>query len=215
MKNKTMLAAAALLLATGSLGAAELKTESRAVGPFDTIDMRGAAKVDIAVGAAQSVKIEAKPEALEQITTTVQGKTLVIEFKRGAWNWNSDRQGPVHIAITLPKLAGYSLGGAGDTNITGLNGGTTGVALNGAGNVKASGKLESLSLNLNGAGNADLGGVVAGSVTVAVNGAGSANVNATNELTASINGLGSITYDGAPQHLTKLVNGLGSISPAH
>lgn len=216
MKSKVMLGIAAMAaLAASAASAADLKTETRSVGAFDTIDMRGAAKVDISVGAPQSLKIEAEPEALTHITTEVRGTTLIIEYKGGWWNWNSATHGPVHISIALPKLAGYSLGGAGDTRIIGLNGGTTGVSLNGAGSVKASGKLDRLSLNLNGTGEADFSDVPVDTASVSVNGVGSAHVNAKIDLTASVNGVGSVVYDGAPQHLTTAINGVGSVRQAH
>lgn len=212
MKIRGMLTVVAMsALAAGMASATSLTAETRSVGAFDAIEMRGAATVDISVGTPQSVQIAAEADALALIKTEVHGKTLVIEYMHDWWNWD---KGPVHVSIAMPKLGGYSLGGAGDTNITGLSGGTTSISLNGAGNVKASGKLDKLAINLNGTGNADFSDVPVDDASVAVNGTGSVRVKPKNGLNASINGVGSIIYDGAPQHLVTAVNGIGSVRQA-
>ncbi|MFZ1989459.1 MAG: DUF2807 domain-containing protein [Alphaproteobacteria bacterium] len=213
MQSKALLAAAtALSLAAGSASAANPKTETRNVGAFDAVEMRGAAKVDITVGKPQSVTIEADVNEVAHIITEVRGTTLVI---RRDENWWTDwRPKHVHIAIAMPKLAGYSLEGTAETNITGLNGGTTAFSLNGTGNVKASGKLDRVSLNLNGTGNADFSNVPVDVASISVNGTGSVQVKPAKELTASVNGVGSVIYDGAPQHLTTSINGVGSVRQA-
>ena len=213
MKIKALLAATiALSLAGSSARADDLKTETRSVAPFDTVEMRGAAKVDITVGKPQSLIIEADVNEVAHIITEVRGTTLII---RRDENWWTDwRPKHVHIAIALPKLAGYSLEGTAETNIVGLNGGTSAFSLNGTGNVKASGKLDKLSLNLNGTGNADFSNVPVDAASVSVNGTGSVRVKPAKDLVASVNGVGSVVYDGAPQHVTTSINGVGSVRQA-
>lgn len=213
MKSAGLLGAiAALSITAGSVAAADLKAETRNVAAFDSVEMRGAAKVDITVGKPQSVTIEAEADELKHIVTEVRGTTLVIRRDQDWWSdWRPKR---VHVMVAMPKLAGYTLEGTAETNIVGLNGGTSAFSINGTGNIKAAGKLDRLSLNLNGTGNADFGNVPVDAASVSVNGTGSARVKPENALTASVNGVGSVIYDGAPQHLTTAINGVGSVRQA-
>ena len=185
-------------------------TEERPVGAFQSIELRGAAEMTVQVGPAHSLKVTAGRNALAKFTSQVQGDKLVLETHN---RFFEPQVGGVVVHITLPRLDGMVVSGAGDVKVTDVASETLTLALNGAANVEANGKAATLVVSMNGAGNMDLSRLEAGSATVVVNGAGSMDVNATGSLNATVNGVGSISYDGKPAEVTTAINGVGSISP--
>ena len=210
MEMIRILFAAGFAIAGATMAQAdELKSEARQVPPFSAVEMRGAAKVIVTVGPAQSVVVEADPQVIDRITTDVHDNTLVID-RKGHW-WQAWVDGHVTVRIAVPKLSSFALAGAGDIEISGLNGGTSAFSISGTGNMKASGALDRANIAVSGAGNVDFSGVPADAASVAVNGTGSVTVQARHELNAVVNGVGSISYDGSPEHVSTAINGVGSI----
>jgi hypothetical protein len=106
------------------------------------------------------------------------------------------------------------MNGAGNIGITGIHGQAVSIALQGAGNLVASGQTATLNARLNGAGNIDLSRLISGDATVAVNGAGNLTAHVTGSLQAEVNGVGSITYAGKPRQVESNINGVGRIVAA-
>ena len=210
--NVGIAAGVALLLAgCGAASSGPPVTQERGLDAFHSIDLRGAAELDVLVGPHQTVTLEAVPEELAHIKTTVVHGELVVEHD--STGWLKLRDGHLKLRVTLPKLNALALNGAGHITVSGLAGGATSMVLSGAGDLEASGQLDTLTARLNGAGNADLSHLTAGSATVAVNGAGNLVVQATRSLDAKLNGVGSIHYLGKPEQLSTEINGVGSIGP--
>lgn len=207
-----LLAAAALLAGcnAGSAPASPPVSQQRGVDAFHSIDLRGAGELDVLVGPRQSVTLDAPRELLAHVKTTVSNGELVIEQEGG---WMQLRDASLKLRITLPKLNSLSVNGAGHVSASGLAGGATTMVLSGAGDLEASGTVDTLTVRINGAGNADLSHLAADSASVAVNGAGNLTVQATRQLDARLNGVGSIRYLGQPAQLSTEINGVGSIGP--
>lgn len=210
MRSEHLFLCGALVITGPALAQPEAMEKAvRQVAPFDSVEVRGAGRVDITIGQKQSLTIEAEPKTLSEISTEVSGTTLVIDRKDHWWQgWDNKS---IRVTITLPQLKSFALGGAGDVAIQGFTGGASAISISGTGNIKAHGKLDSLNVNLNGAGNVDFADVSANQVTVAVNGTGAVNVRAEDTLNAAVNGVGSIAYLGSPDELHTAVNGVGSI----
>jgi hypothetical protein len=173
--------------------------------------MRGAATIDVLVGPVQSLSLTAPRETLAALDASVKNGTLILEQrKRGFWWMN---QGKLQIRITLPALDAVAINGAGDVSINGLAGGELSLAAQGASDLEASGKVDTLNASINGAGDMDLSRLVATTATVSVNGAGDLTVNVTGTLNAQVNGVGSIDYLGHPATVVPTIHGVGSISP--
>jgi hypothetical protein len=212
LQNLGIAMAGALALAgCGAVSSGPPVSQERGLDAFHSIDLRGAAELDVLVGPHQSVVIEASPEELAHVKTTVIHGELVVEHDAGGWL--RLRGSHLKLRVTLPKLNALALNGAGHITVAGLAGGATSMVLSGAGDLEASGTLETLTARLNGAGNADLSRVTATSATVAVNGAGNLVVRATQRLDARLNGVGTIRYIGKPVELATEINGVGSIGP--
>lgn len=207
------LAGLALALAacsSGGIGGPEV-TQQRGVEAFHSIDLRGAASLDVRVGPASSVSVTGAESAVNRLATHVQNGMLVIE-QQGSWFW-LPASGDIDVEVTLPELNSLAVNGAGDVDVSGLAGNELTLVLQGAGNIEAQGRVETLTARINGAGNMDLAELLAADVTATVNGAGNMQVNAGRALTATLNGVGSIRYRGNPGEVNSSVNGVGSISP--
>lgn len=184
------------------------RTETRDVVGFHAIQLNGAADAQIRVGQPASLTITAPEDALRHVVAEVKDGVLVVK-QEGVWVL---RTGKVELQITLPSLREAVLNGAGNVSIEGAQAEPLRLALQGAGNLVASGDVPNLLAAINGAGNADLRNLRTRSATVSVNGAGTLIVHATEVLNASVNGVGTIRHVGSPPTLSSKVNGVGRIS---
>lgn len=106
-----------------------------------------------------------------------------------------------------------NLDGAGKVELLNIDIQSLDLVLEGATHVIASGKAESLHIQLEGAGSVEAFDLISQQGNVSLEGAGSIEVYVTENLNASLEGLGSIEYKGNPS-IQASVNGLGSIEEA-
>jgi len=184
-------------------------TVNRPVENFTAVELRGAAEVNVTIGPIAAVELEGRERTLERVETKVTGETLVIDIAKTR-GWFSD-YGRLKINITVPELKSLESNGAGEIEITGLAGGEQRLRLAGAHEVKAEGTLDRLDVEVSGAGSVDYSKVVAAEAKVRVNGAGSVEVQATEEVDAEVNGVGTVQYTGDPKKVESNLHGLGSI----
>ena len=182
-----------------------------AVSAFESVDVRGAATIEVAVGQTHSLVIEGSQEDVESIASRVENGTLVIEDRDG-WLWQP-RRGSLQLRIATPALKALTVSGAAKVRLHGLSGGDLSLAVQGAGDLNGSGTVSRLDAQLSGAGNMELSGLTATDATVVVNGAGNMDLNVTGSLVATVNGVGNIHYRGNPAQVKTAMNGVGSISP--
>jgi hypothetical protein len=187
-----------------------LTAQQRDVSDFNSVDMKGAGQIFIEVGSKASLRLEASQRVLDHLTSEVHNGTLELR-STSHWMWmrNDDR---LRAHITLPRLQGLQLAGAGDVSLTGLDGGDTTIVISGAGHIEAKGRLDKLTATLNGAASGDFTRVDSGTAVVAVNGAGSLQVHAIESLDATINGVGTVEYEGDPKDVRTALHGVGTIS---
>ncbi len=186
-------------------------TERREVESFDSIDMEGAAKLEITIGEPVSVQISGSEKAVGRMETHVSGNTLHIKGRARDWVI-SDNNSRLTVQITLPRLESLELEGGNDVRLTGLRGGDTTIKAAGAANINGDGQLDQLTVRLTGAGHADLSRLAVVDATVTVDGVGSVIVNAHESLDATMNGVGAIFYTGTPHKVNTRMNGLGTIA---
>lgn len=204
----------ALLLAGCSGGASStLETQQRQVAQFREVELRGAGSLVVMVGQPTSLSVTANQATLDKLRTEVKDGRLFIEHEPGGWNWFR-RGSTLKLVLTTPSLADLEVNGAGDVTITGATGPELELQVRGAGNIEASGDTQKLEAHVNGAGDMDLSKLIARDAKVSVNGAGNMKVHATGAFEATVNGVGSISYEGNPQPVKTEINGVGSIGPA-
>jgi hypothetical protein len=187
-----------------------MTTETPKVESFDSIDIDGAARLEITIGHPAAVVIRGSEKSVRRVETEVKGDTLHIKSRAKDWIIRNDNT-RLTIQITLPRLKSFRLEGGNDVNVVGFAGGETEIRASGALNMIAEGHLEKLTMRMSGAGHADLSKLVADNARVTVDGVGSVIVNPRESLDATMNGVGAIFYTGSPSHVSTRMNGLGTI----
>ena len=193
-------------------GSGVARSESRATGEFQRIRVEGMGALDLQVNSGQSersLEITADDNLLSFITSEIIDGVLVLSSSTSL-----SPKSDVRVKVSVPALAGIHIEGV---NRLGLNLDTPAdfdLHIEGAGRVKAAGKVGRLSLHIEGAGAIDAAELVAGAVDVHIEGAGKAKVNATESLKASIEGAGVITYSGEPKMVERKIEGIGRIGKA-
>lgn len=185
-------------------------TETLDVDSFDSIDVDGAARLEITIGQPASVVIRGSEKTVRRIEAKVSGDTLHIKSRAKDWIIRNDHA-RLTFQITVPRLESLKLEGGNDVNVVGFAGGETEIRASGAFNMNADGHLEKLTVRMSGAGHADLSRLVADDAKVTVDGVGSVIVNPRESLDATMNGVGAIFYTGSPSQVSTRMNGLGTI----
>ncbi len=178
---------------------------------FDSIDMRGAARLEITVGKPESLVIEGRASSIERVETEVRHDTLYIESKPRDWFMSNNRR-RITVKITVPELESLEVEGGNDVRLTGFAGGETKIRAAGAAHIIAEGHLDELTVRMAGAGHGDFSRLVADEAKVIVEGVGSVIVHPKDTLDATMNGVGAILYTGNPREVNTRMNGLGTIA---
>ncbi|MFH2046649.1 MAG: head GIN domain-containing protein [Pseudomonadota bacterium] len=182
------------------------KKEKRAVSEFKSVEIDGAFNVYIECQKKKSIEVRGDSNILPHIITRVVGSTLQITS-----NKTICPKRLLEVRVSVDNVEKISASGAVDLLISGVNNNGLDVEVDGAVDVKASGKTKNLKLDVSGAGDIKAKELKAENVDVIVNGAGNAVVNVSKKLKAEINGAGDITYYGNPKEVVKDVSGVGDI----
>ncbi|GGC89755.1 GIN domain-containing protein [Undibacterium terreum] len=196
---------ALLLLAT----LAHADEQTRAVPAFSAINSKGPISVLIEAGKTQSVVVSGNTKFVSEVITEVVGDELRISMK----DKNSkSASGDPKVTITLPALRQLKIEGAGVTALNNISGDRLDVSYQGAGSLKANGKVKWLRLKAQGVGEVDTKALNADRVDVEFEGIGTVKVFANELLNAVVQGMGTLTYYGNPRTVNKSVQGIGSVS---
>ena len=187
------------------------RSETRDVGSFDSIDMSGAARLEITVGQPESLVLEGRSSSIERVETDVRHNTLYIESKPRDWFMSNNRR-RITVKITVPRLEQLEVEGGNDVRLTGFDGGETRIRASGAAHILADGRLDELTVRMAGAGHGDFSRLEADLTKVVVEGVGSVIVHPKETLDATMNGVGAILYTGNPREVNTRMNGLGTIA---
>ncbi|HEY8538491.1 MAG TPA: DUF2807 domain-containing protein [Steroidobacteraceae bacterium] len=185
--------------------------ERRDVEAFSEISLRGSARLEVHVGSGPSVEVSGSERAVKALKTEVFGDTLRIRTDQHG-GWVIGGRSRVVVKVAVPTLTALDVSGGNDVRLSGFDGGKTTIEVEGAANLKAKGRLDSVTVKMAGAGHADLRDLVAGEAKVTVDGVGSVYVHATESLDATMNGVGAILYSGSPRRVNTSMNGVGTIS---
>jgi Putative auto-transporter adhesin, head GIN domain len=203
--------AAALLLASSvSLAPAALargdESEMRDVADFDEVVVAGVAlELSIEVGGEQSLEITVDEGDLERVETRVSNGVLTIRQRGRRW-----RGTDLEVHITMPALAAFTVEGAADAEIKGLDEDELEVNIEGAVDLYLEGRCGTFELEINGAGDINAKDMQCENVEIEINGAGDAEVYASLSIEATLNGIGDITVWGNPGSVRPRINGMGS-----
>lgn len=185
--------------------------DQRQVGAVPALDVSGSLAVEVRVGPAPSLVVEADSNLLPLIQTETRGNTLYISQK--------DRlrsKTPIRITYTVPRLSEVRASGSGRVDVRDLNGSPLDVRDSGSGEVKLAGKVESLNARASGSGVIDAQELRSASADLSVSGSGRMTVGEVRGDYArmSVSGSGRLEAGGAVRSLNARVTGSGSIDLA-
>ncbi|MFZ6742719.1 GIN domain-containing protein [Undibacterium sp. JH2W] len=201
---RRLLLISALLLSSTAFA----EEQTRNLPTFKSIKTRSAFGLVVEVGKPQSVQIKGNERFINNIVTEVIGDELVISYKeKNTIKINDNTQ----VIISIPELSRFKMEGAGKTILNNLSGPHFALSYEGAGMLVASGQVKSFTLRAQGVGLVETKDLIAEQVDARLEGVGSVSVNARDNLYASVQGIGSLTYYGHPRNISKTVEGIGSV----
>ena len=189
----------------GVKGNGDIKSETRPIGDFTTLEASGAYEVTWTYG-APALQITADSNLLKLIDTDHDGKQLKIE-----WEKQMRPTRTIKVRISSSALSGAELNGAVRLNAADMRTPQFVLEANGATRVNLKGTLDGLAASMNGASRLEAEELRSRVAELSITGAGRADVNASELLRVAISGAGRVTYSGAPR-VQKDVTGAGRIS---
>ncbi len=185
--------------------------DQRMVGTVNGLDVNGSIVVDVRVGPATSLVVEADGNLLPLVRTDVRGDTLNIYTDRSYRSRN-----PVRVIYTVPRLTDLRQSGSGRVAVEGLSGAPLTVRHNGSGSVALSGQVASLEAENNGSGSIDAGRLESASAKLAMTGSGRMEVGQVrgDYAIVSLSGSGQLRVGGVVRSLTARANGSGHLDLA-
>ena len=195
------------VLATGcTLGSGDIITESRDVGGFDEIVLMTSGDVDIEVTGTETLEIEADDNIMSLLTSEVVNGKLEL----GSSGSFATTRG-ITYKITARELAGVTLSGSGDIEVSGIDTDSFEATVEGSGNIDPSGSSTNLKVAISGSGNFSGNDLESVNGEITVSGSGEAVVNVTDDLMVRIDGSGDVRYLGNPT-IDQQISGSGSVS---
>jgi hypothetical protein len=182
------------------------KKDNRKVGIFSSVEVDGAFNVYIECRKKQNLELSGDSNILPHIITRVKGNTLQITTSKTICPKTL-----LEVRISADNIEKARVSGAVDLSISGVDNNSLDIKVDGAGDIEASGKTKSFSVNVSGSGDVKAKELKAENVEVSVNGAGNAIVHASRKLKAEINGAGDISYYGNPKEVSENISGAGDI----
>jgi Putative auto-transporter adhesin, head GIN domain len=210
------LTAAALVGAVVSACGLHIETDgshtvqTRTVGPFHRVDLRGSANVVVTRGHSSRLTVSGGRNRVRDVVTRVQSGTLIVEERKSDATLHLGDDGPT-VTVSTPSLVNADLDGSGDLFVAGLAGGPLQIRVDGSGDVEAHGHLDALDAAVDGSGDLDLTDVVAQTAKVNLSGSGDADVHAVRSLVVVVSGSGDVSYSGNPQ-VSRDMSGSGDVS---
>jgi hypothetical protein len=207
-------------------------TETRPVADFSNINLSTFGKMVITQGETVALTITGADNLVPLVETSVDNGVLTIRMDEDIDIRNLDKENVLTYDITVKDLAGLTVSGLGDVEMSALNtnnlnvtmsgagqiklgqlfADTLDVTLSGLGNVEVAGEATKLVATISGAGALEAGDLKCQTAEVSIPGLGSATVWVTDSLTGEISGGGNVSYYGDPQ-LSFETTGLGNFKP--
>jgi len=212
-------------------------SENREISGVTRVVLRDYGQLFLTQGAEETLRIEGQEEVLRTVKTYVSEGELVLDIQTGWFDktWNaltSAVEGQsLKYHLVVKKLEGIfvsgagrvkmqglktesiyvTLKGAGEIVLSSLEAGLVDIDLPGAGIISLSGKTDILQVSMKGAGSFDAPRLESRDARVTLRGVGKASVWATNQLDATVDGVGAIEYYGDPT-VRQNISGLGKVN---
>jgi hypothetical protein len=188
------------------VGDGHLAHERRAVGSVSALDVSGPLEVNVRVGPAPSLEVDADSNLLPLIRTEVSGGALRMWVAGNVRSNNSLR-----VTYTVPALTQVRASGSGRLTVSELNGAPLDFSKSGSGTAQLSGRVGRLDVQQSGSGQVNASALRTGDANLNLNGSGRMSLGQVQggALTANVHGSGSLQASGAVDSLNAHVHGAG------
>jgi hypothetical protein len=196
-------------------GSGDVITETRNVSGFSRVDVCCGMVLNLTQGGQETLKIEADDNFMEEIQTSIENGTLIIQY-RNTSNINHRPSQPVQLHLSVVDINEVSISGGGKFNnerlnserfklelsggssadLKALNANQVGFQVSGGGDIDVETiEAADVTIELSGGSNAAIQELVAGQLSLDISGGGRAAV-AGNVTTADIGLSGASQFDG-------------------
>ena len=191
----------------GLRGSGISKTESREVSGFSSISSKSIGRVMIQQTGKESLTISADDNILPLLESRVVDNILYLTIAKDT-HMNPTK--PIEFVVEVKSLENLKIDGVGSIEAKDIQGEKLSVSLDGVGSMTIAGNVDVLNLSLSGVGSFNGEEFRTKQATVRHDGVGSAVVNVSEQLDATLSGVGSVEYIGSPQ-VRESKKGLGSV----
>jgi hypothetical protein len=202
----------------------------QSLGPFDAIEISGAADVRFKQGEVDQIIVDGDEDVQQAVSLQVRNNRLTVH-QSGSWKfWTGKRRAVLHITardlkrVTISGAADFSamdavqvgrlvidISGAGQARFDQLKGDELRFGVSGSGDGRVSGQVTRLDLSISGRGDFSGDNLQTQQARVSVSGVGDAKVWVMQDLSLSISGIGNIDHWGTAQ-VKRSVSGIGKVN---
>jgi Putative auto-transporter adhesin, head GIN domain len=180
----------------------------RQIGAVSGLEVNGPLEVNVRVGPATSLAVDADSNLLPLIRSEVSGGTLRLSIDGSVRSTNSLR-----VTYTTPSLTVLTASGSGRLTVNDLKGEALDFSKSGSGMTTLTGQVAALDLRHSGSGAINANGLRIGAARIEQSGSGRVGLGPVQggELSLRLSGSGSLQASGAASMVSARTNGSGSI----
>jgi len=214
------------------IASGESVTDERNLNGISQVKISGIMNLYLSQGDNESLRIEGDEKAISLLEITENGDLLEIGYEDDDNVKNIFEDFSTDIYLTISDLRKLSFDGVVNIEsentfqvealiITGDGIGKIDLEIeakmidatfNMMGNIVLRGNVETIKLSNEGMGKIDASKLIAQKMTLSSSGIGKVDVHCEDELSITVNGIGSVNYSGNPKVIKKDVNGIGKVS---
>ena len=185
--------------------------DQRAIASLAALDVSGSLPVEVRVGPAPSLVVEADSNLLPLIRTETRGDTLRIYSEKSLRS-----KTPLRIVYTTPRLSEVRASGATRVEVEGLNGAPLDVRRSGSSEVRLSGKVASLNARSSGSGLLDASRLQLEGIDATLSGSSRVRLGQVkgDHARMELSGSSSLDASGAVRSLSARVSGSANVDLA-
>jgi hypothetical protein len=191
-------------------GGGDRTTETRAVAPFERLEIADSVDVQVVPGDGREVRVYGGEDVLDRVETESSAGVLRIDVRDRGIVIGPDPLSDVRVQVAASALDAVEIAGSADVELGGLDLPQLEIEIDGAGEVAASGTADRLAATIQGAGDAELSDLAVRTATVVVQGAGEAHLNVSERLDVKVQGAADVIYRGHPT-VTEDIAGAGEV----
>ena len=189
-------------------GEGPIVTKTLNLDSFEKIGLSGGGDVYLTYGTTQKVVVEGQANIIDLLNKEVRNGKWDIGFK----NKKVKNYKELTFRITIPRVSGLSIAGAGDivTNGAFKNMDDIDFSIAGSGKIAFEGSAKDIKMSIAGSGTIDARELNADNCKVSIAGSGDCYIEVSGNLNVSIAGSGNVRYKGSPKLKTSIA-GSGNI----